>query len=57
MASAYPGRTGDVALFLKEMPRFERNYPGHGRALLHGLAVRHLDSFPSPPSARMAAVI
>lgn len=32
-----PGESGDVALFLKEMPRYERNYPGHGRPLLQGL--------------------
>ncbi len=39
---------GDVALFLKEMPRYERNYPGHGRALLYGLNVDYLViSFPT----------
>ena len=38
----------DVALFLKEMPRFERNYPGSGRDLLLGLRVRYLVvSFPT----------
>lgn len=37
-----PQETADVALFLKEMPRFERNYPGRGRALLLGLRARHL---------------
>ncbi len=43
-----PQGAGDVALFLKEMPRFERNYPGHGRDLLRGLNVRWLVvSFPS----------
>jgi 16S rRNA (guanine(1405)-N(7))-methyltransferase len=43
-----PTEPGDVALFLKEVPRFERNYPDHGRALLRGLAVRHLVvSFPT----------
>ena len=40
--------TADVALFLKEMPRFERNYPGTGRDFLAALPVRHLViSFPS----------
>lgn len=48
IALRVPQEPGDVALFLKEMPRFERNYPGHGRALLKGLAVRHLVvSFPT----------
>lgn len=43
-----PQEPGDVALFLKEMPRFERNYPGHGRGLLDALNVRWLVvSFPS----------
>ena len=43
-----PVESGDVALFLKEMPRFERNYPGRGRALLDGLDVRWLVvSFPT----------
>ena len=43
-----PGDSGDVALFLKEMPRFERNYPGRGRALLAALDVRWLVvSFPT----------
>lgn len=48
IALRIPQERGDVALFLKEMPRFERNYPGHGRALLRGLAVRWLVvSFPT----------
>ncbi|MFL7838619.1 MAG: hypothetical protein ACK2T4_08125 [Candidatus Promineifilaceae bacterium] len=43
-----PRETADVALFLKEMPRFERNYPGSGRDLLVGLPVRYLVvSFPT----------
>jgi 16S rRNA (guanine(1405)-N(7))-methyltransferase len=43
-----PTESGDVALFLKEMPRFERNYPGRGRALLDALDVRWLVvSFPT----------
>ena len=43
-----PAESGDVALFLKEMPRFERNYPGRGRALLDALDVRWLVvSFPT----------
>ena len=43
-----PTERGAVALFLKEMPRFERNYPGHGRALLDALDVRWLVvSFPT----------
>jgi 16S rRNA (guanine(1405)-N(7))-methyltransferase len=43
-----PQERGDVALFLKEMPRFERNYAGGGRALLEALDVRWLVvSFPT----------
>jgi len=43
-----PVESGDVALFLKEMPRFERNYPGHGRRLLEAIATRWLVvSFPT----------
>jgi 16S rRNA (guanine(1405)-N(7))-methyltransferase len=43
-----PQETADVALFLKEMPRFERNYPGSGRELLENLPVRYLViSFPT----------
>jgi len=43
-----PTEGGDLALFLKEMPRFERNYPGRGRALLDALDVRWLVvSFPT----------
>ncbi len=43
-----PAETADVALFLKEMPRFERNYPGSGRNLLLNLPVRYLVvSFPT----------
>ncbi len=48
VAVGAPGEAGDVALFLKEMPRFERNYPGHGRALLAALECRWLVvSFPT----------
>lgn len=43
-----PQESGDVALFLKEMPRFERNYAGGGRALLQALDVHWLVvSFPT----------
>ena len=43
-----PAESGDVALFLKEMPRFERNYPGHGRNLLNAIDARWLVvSFPT----------
>ena len=43
-----PQETAEVALFLKEMPRFERNYPGSGRKLLLDLPVRYLVvSFPT----------
>jgi 16S rRNA (guanine(1405)-N(7))-methyltransferase len=43
-----PQEAADVALFLKEMPRFERNYPGSGRDLLLELPVRYLVvSFPT----------
>lgn len=43
-----PTESGDVALFLKEMPRFERNYPGHGRKLLEAIDARWLVvSFPT----------
>lgn len=42
-----PQEEGDVALFLKEMPRFERNYHGLGRPLLEALRVRYIVlSFP-----------
>lgn len=38
----------DVALFLKEMPRFERNYGGRGRPLLEQIDATYLVlSFPS----------
>lgn len=48
VALAAPAESGHVALFLKEMPRFERNYPGRGRALLEALDVRWLVvSFPT----------
>lgn len=43
-----PTESGDVALFLKEMPRFERNYPGRGRALLDAIDAHWLVvSFPT----------
>ena len=48
VAVGAPTDSGDVALFLKEMPRFERNYPGHGRALLDAIDTRWLVvSFPT----------
>ena len=48
VAVGAPAESGDVALFLKEMPRFERNYPGRGRALLEAIDVRWLVvSFPT----------
>ena len=48
VAVGAPDESGDVALFLKEMPRFERNYPGHGRALLDAINARWLVvSFPT----------
>ena len=48
VAVSAPTESGDVALFLKEMPRFERNYPGHGRALLDAIDTRWLVvSFPT----------
>lgn len=48
IAISPPQETGDVALFLKEMPRFERNYPGSGHDLLQNLSVRYLVvSFPT----------
>ncbi|MBP8059820.1 MAG: hypothetical protein KA314_28615 [Chloroflexi bacterium] len=47
VALNFPQEEGDVALFLKEMPRFERNYHGLGRPLLEALRVRHIVlSFP-----------
>jgi 16S rRNA (guanine(1405)-N(7))-methyltransferase len=48
VALHFPQETADVALFLKEMPRFERNYHGLGRPLLATLQVRWLVvSFPT----------
>jgi 16S rRNA (guanine(1405)-N(7))-methyltransferase len=48
VAHHFPQETADVALFLKEMPRFERNYHGRGRPLLQALRVRHIIiSFPT----------
>ncbi len=48
VALTYPKEEADVALFLKEMPRFERNYPGSGRDFLLALPVRYLVvSFPT----------
>lgn len=48
VAVGAPTESGDVALFLKEMPRFERNYSGHGRALLDAIDARWLVvSFPT----------
>lgn len=43
-----PREQADVALFLKELPRFERNYEGGGLALLEALRARWLVvSFPT----------
>jgi 16S rRNA (guanine(1405)-N(7))-methyltransferase len=43
-----PVEEGDVALFLKELPRFERNYGKRGLALLEALKVKWLVvSFPA----------
>lgn len=48
VAHHFPEETADIALFLKEMPRFERNYHGQGRPLLQSLNVRHIViSFPT----------
>jgi 16S rRNA (guanine(1405)-N(7))-methyltransferase len=43
-----PAERGDVALFFKELHRYERNYEGAGLALLRALPVRYLCvSFPA----------
>lgn len=42
VALAFPEESGDVALFLKEMPRFARNYGDLGRPLLEALRVKWL---------------
>lgn len=42
VAAHFPEETADVALFLKEMPRFERNYHGQGRPLLAALKANFL---------------
>ncbi|MBK7918719.1 MAG: hypothetical protein IPJ94_21160, partial [Chloroflexi bacterium] len=42
VAHVFPQETADVALFLKEMPRFTRNYGDLGRPLLQALNVRWL---------------
>lgn len=48
VAMHFPQERADVALFLKEMPRFERNYHGKGRPLLEALNVNHIVlSYPS----------
>lgn len=48
IALHFPQEQGDVALFLKEMPRFARNYGNLGRPLLESLNVRWLViSFPA----------
>lgn len=48
VALDFPQERADVALFLKEMPRFERNYHGLGRPLLQAIRARHLViSFPT----------
>jgi 16S rRNA (guanine(1405)-N(7))-methyltransferase len=48
VALQFPQEQADVALFLKEMPRFERNYGNLGRPLLEALNVNYLViSYPS----------
>ncbi|VAW30952.1 hypothetical protein MNBD_CHLOROFLEXI01-4404 [hydrothermal vent metagenome] len=48
VAMQFPHEAADVALFLKEMPRFMRNYGAVGRPLLQALNVRWLVvSYPS----------
>jgi 16S rRNA (guanine(1405)-N(7))-methyltransferase len=48
IALQFPQEPADMALFLKEMPRFARNYGNLGRPLLEALNVRWLViSFPS----------
>lgn len=42
IALQFPQEKADVALFLKEMPRFERNYGSLGRPLLQALNVNYL---------------
>jgi len=42
VARQFPQETADVALFLKEMPRFARNYHGMGRPLLEAIRARWL---------------
>jgi 16S rRNA (guanine(1405)-N(7))-methyltransferase len=42
VAMTFPQETADVALFLKEMPRFERNYHGQGRPLLEAIQAQWL---------------
>ncbi|MCP5093987.1 MAG: hypothetical protein GY943_00385, partial [Chloroflexi bacterium] len=42
VAMTFPQETADVALFLKEMPRFERNYHGMGRPLLDAIQAKWL---------------
>ena len=48
MSFHFPGETADVALFLKELPRFERNYGKASLDLLDALRVRWIAvSFPT----------
>lgn len=48
VAYQFPQEEGDMALFLKELPRFERNYGKRGLALLEALRVKKLVvSFPT----------
>jgi 16S rRNA (guanine(1405)-N(7))-methyltransferase len=48
IAFGVPQERGDVALFFKELHRFERNYDGGGLALLRGLQAQYLCvSFPA----------
>jgi len=51
IALRFPDEPADIAFFLKEMPRFERNYGNLGRPLLEALLVRHVVlSFPTVSS-------
>jgi 16S rRNA (guanine(1405)-N(7))-methyltransferase len=48
IAQVFPRESADVALFLKELPRFEKNYGNLGLPLLQSLSVRWIVlSFPA----------
>jgi 16S rRNA (guanine(1405)-N(7))-methyltransferase len=42
IALHFPEEEADVAFFMKELHRFEENYPGRGLPLLEALRARHL---------------